>query len=191
VPSQIQWLWKVLSYLSVQCLFCWVHIHSCTGKFCREVNTVYTFEWHLVFFYSYLYLIVKLIFSWLEYGLHIVSICLLLLCLRAKRGLASFHVLVLWQKVGFTELITHTYNCFSVILVKRLVTWYYRRKLTHNQEKLHDMREEKKKLLENVMDTETYKVAKEILEKFAPDQLSKSSVSWNQIILWFSTNPHR
>jgi hypothetical protein len=62
-----------------------------------------------------------------------------------------------------------------VILVKRLVTWYYRRKLTHNQEKLHDMREEKKKLLENVMDTETYKVAKEILEKFAPDQLSKSS----------------
>lgn len=73
--------------------------------------------------------------------------------------------------------------------MKRLVTWYYRRKLTHNQEKLHDMREEKKKLLENVMDTETYKVAKEILEKFAPDQLTKPSVSWNQIILWFSVNP--
>jgi len=53
------------------------------------------------------------------------------------------------------------------------------------------MREEKKKLLENVMDTETYKVAKEILEKFAPDQLTKSSVSWNKIILWFSTNPHK
>ena len=91
-------------------------------------------------------------------------------------------------KVDFTELITHAHNCFSVILVKRLVTWYYRRKLTHSQEKLHDMREEKKKLLENVMDTETYKVAKEILEKFAPDQLPKSSVSWNQIILCFSTN---
>lgn len=51
------------------------------------------------------------------------------------------------------------------------------------------MREEKKKLLEDVMDTETYKVAKEILEKFAPDQLQKSSVSWSQIILWFITNP--
>ncbi|GFG31479.1 hypothetical protein Cfor_11958 [Coptotermes formosanus] len=64
---------------------------------------------------------------------------------------------------------------YSVILVKRLVTWYYRRKLTHSQEKLHDMRERKKKLLEDVMDNETYKVAKEILEKFAPDQLQKSS----------------
>ncbi|XP_069687633.1 endoplasmic reticulum junction formation protein lunapark-B isoform X2 [Periplaneta americana] len=60
-----------------------------------------------------------------------------------------------------------------VVFVKRLVTWYYRRKLTRNQEKLHDMREEKKKLLEDVMDKETYKVAKEILEKFAPDQLRK------------------
>lgn len=108
---------------------------------------------------------------------------------EGKERACFIHVLVLWQKVDFTELITHKCNCFSVILVKRLVTWYYRRKLTHNQEKLHDMREEKKKLLENVMDTETYKVAKEILEKFAPDQLSKSSVSWNQIILWFSTNP--
>lgn len=57
------------------------------------------------------------------------------------------------------------------------MTWYYRRKLTRNQEKLHDMREEKKKLLEDVMDKETYKVAKEILEKFAPDHLRKSSVS--------------
>lgn len=62
-----------------------------------------------------------------------------------------------------------------VVFVKRLVTWYYRRKLTRNQEKLHDMREEKKKLLEEVMDKETYKVAKEILEKFAPDQLRKPS----------------
>lgn len=69
------------------------------------------------------------------------------------------------------------YNCFRVFVLKRLVTWYYRRKLTRNQEKMHDMREEKRKLLEDVMDKETYKVAKEILEKFAPDQLRKSSVS--------------
>ena len=41
------------------------------------------------------------------------------------------------------------------------------------------MREEKKKLLDDVMDKETYKVAKEILEKFAPEQLRKSSVSSN------------
>lgn len=150
---------------------------------------MYTFEWHGVFFYSYLYLIVRLIFSklwvWPSY-----CICLPVASVsEGKEGACFIHVLVLWQKVDFIELITHIYNCFSVILVKRLVTWYYRRKLTHNQEKLHDMREEKKMLLENVMDTETYKVAKDILEKFAPDQLPKSSVSWNKIILWFSTNP--
>ena len=57
------------------------------------------------------------------------------------------------------------------------MTWYYRRKLTQSQEKLHDMREEKRKLLDDVMDKETYKVAKEILEKFAPEQLRKSTVS--------------
>ncbi|KAJ9582888.1 hypothetical protein L9F63_022767 [Diploptera punctata] len=62
-----------------------------------------------------------------------------------------------------------------VIFVKRLVTWYYRRKLTRNQDKLHNMIEEKKRLLDDVMDKETYKVAKEILEKFAPEQLRKSS----------------
>lgn len=62
-----------------------------------------------------------------------------------------------------------------VVFVKRLVTWYYRRKLTRSQDQLHNMREEKKKLLDDVMDKETYKVAKEILEKFAPEQLRKSS----------------
>jgi hypothetical protein len=50
------------------------------------------------------------------------------------------------------------------------------------------MKEEKRKLLEDVMDKETYKVAKEILEKFAPDQLRKSSVSWNPFIWLCNTN---
>lgn len=36
--------------------------------------------------------------------------------------------------------------------------------------------ERKEKILEDVMETETYKVAKEILEKFAPDQLRKNQV---------------
>lgn len=38
---------------------------------------------------------------------------------------------------------------------------------------LSDLRAEKKKILDDVMEKETYKVAKEILEKFAPDQLKK------------------
>jgi hypothetical protein len=51
------------------------------------------------------------------------------------------------------------------------------------------MREEKKRILEDVMEKETYKVAKEILEKFAPDQLRKSPVSWSPFSWLFSTNP--
>jgi len=45
------------------------------------------------------------------------------------------------------------------------------------------------KIIENVIQNETYEVASEIWAKFAPDELRESSVSWNQIILWFSTNP--
>lgn len=37
------------------------------------------------------------------------------------------------------------------------------------------MKTEKKKLLDQVMETETYKKAKDILEKFAPEQLRKSA----------------
>lgn len=63
---------------------------------------------------------------------------------------------------------------FIIWGVKRLLTWYYRRKISRNESKLSILRTEKKKLLDQVMDTETYKVAKTILEKFAPDQLRKS-----------------
>ena len=38
------------------------------------------------------------------------------------------------------------------------------------------MKVDKKKILEEVMDTETYKIAKEILEKYAPDQLTSKEV---------------
>jgi hypothetical protein len=51
------------------------------------------------------------------------------------------------------------------------------------------MREEKKKLLEDVMDNETYKIAKQILEKYAPDHLQKSSVSWNPFYRCLSASP--
>nr|CAD7453000.1 unnamed protein product [Timema tahoe] len=63
-----------------------------------------------------------------------------------------------------------------VLCLRRLLKWYYHRKLLHNHDKLSDMRNQKKKLLEEVMEKETYKVAKQILEKFAPDQLRKTQV---------------
>lgn len=57
-----------------------------------------------------------------------------------------------------------------------MVTWYYKRKISENEEKLSTMQLEKKKILDEVTETETYKKAKEILLKFAPDQLSPVNI---------------
>ncbi|XP_068621825.1 endoplasmic reticulum junction formation protein lunapark-B [Battus philenor] len=58
-----------------------------------------------------------------------------------------------------------------VFLIRATISWYYTWSLNKNKAKLKKMREEKKKILEEVMNTETYKVAKEILDKFgSPDE---------------------
>ena len=46
------------------------------------------------------------------------------------------------------------------------------------------MQEEKKKILDQVTETETYKKAKEILMKFAPDQLRMTSVSYRITLIY-------
>lgn len=148
--------------------------------FCREVDTVYRFEWRVFRFMSLLVCEITLLMTLNTAFTFYLSSCYFCV-LGQKGGLPySLYSPVTRSRLYWTD---HIRNCFRVILVKRLVTWYYRRKLTHSQEKLHDMRERKKKLLEDVMDNETYKVAKEILEKFAPDQLQKSSVSWSWILI--------
>lgn len=58
---------------------------------------------------------------------------------------------------------------------RKLLSWYYRRKLSKNEIYLKILIANKKKLLEEVKDKETYKVAKEILEKYAPEQLNKDT----------------
>ncbi|KYQ56139.1 Protein lunapark-B [Trachymyrmex zeteki] len=60
---------------------------------------------------------------------------------------------------------------FRILLIKKMVSWYYNRKITLNQEKLFTIKAEKNKILHEVTETETYKKAKEILEKFAPNEL--------------------
>lgn len=50
------------------------------------------------------------------------------------------------------------YCCLSILLLKRLFAWYYQRKLNKNSTQLNGLRAEKKKIIEKVMDTETYKV---------------------------------
>ncbi|KAK9295469.1 hypothetical protein QLX08_010222 [Tetragonisca angustula] len=59
-----------------------------------------------------------------------------------------------------------------ILLTKKMITWYYKCKISKNQDKLSTMQSEKKKILDEVTETETYKKAKEILLKFAPDQLT-------------------
>lgn len=62
-----------------------------------------------------------------------------------------------------------------LFLFKRILTWWYHRKVHKNDEKLQKLKEKRTKILNEVMETETYKVAKEILEKYAPEQLIRSS----------------
>lgn len=54
--------------------------------------------------------------------------------------------------------------------------WYYNRKISKKQSILLKLREEKKKTLDIVMEKETYKVAKGILEKYAPEQIQRPNL---------------
>uniref|UniRef100_A0A1Q3F3I5 Endoplasmic reticulum junction formation protein lunapark n=1 Tax=Culex tarsalis TaxID=7177 RepID=A0A1Q3F3I5_CULTA len=53
-----------------------------------------------------------------------------------------------------------------ITLVKKSLAWFFERKVFGNTEALKLLRAEKKKILEKVMDKETYKVAVDILNKF-------------------------
>lgn len=55
---------------------------------------------------------------------------------------------------------------FVIWFIKKFLTWYYNRKIGKNEKKLVTLKEKKKEILENVMETETYKIAKQILDKF-------------------------
>lgn len=53
-----------------------------------------------------------------------------------------------------------------ITLIKKSLAWFFERKVISNTEELKQLRAEKKKILEKVMDKETYKVAVDILNKF-------------------------
>jgi len=59
---------------------------------------------------------------------------------------------------------------FLVWGVRKLLTWWYRRKVTRDDKKLRQLKEKKTKILDEVMEKETYKVAKQILDKFGQNQ---------------------
>uniref|UniRef100_A0A2L2YPV4 Endoplasmic reticulum junction formation protein lunapark n=1 Tax=Parasteatoda tepidariorum TaxID=114398 RepID=A0A2L2YPV4_PARTP len=60
---------------------------------------------------------------------------------------------------------------FPILLyiLKKFLQWYFVQKIRRNDENLFDLKKRKKSLLEFAMETETYKVVKELLEKYDPE----------------------
>ena len=58
---------------------------------------------------------------------------------------------------------------FIFILLKRLLTWWNLSKLRRNDLAMEKLKKQKAKILDEVMDRETYKTAKELLDEFATD----------------------
>ncbi|XP_005101430.2 endoplasmic reticulum junction formation protein lunapark [Aplysia californica] len=65
---------------------------------------------------------------------------------------------------------------FIIWGLKKLLHWYFVKRIAKNDVALRELREKKKQILEDVMETETYKKAKEILEKFDPARFKKMEV---------------
>lgn len=68
--------------------------------------------------------------------------------------------------------VLYLFYIFSLWIVRKVLTWWYHRKVSRNERQLSKLVETKTEILNDVMETETYKVAKEILEKYAPEKLS-------------------
>ncbi|CAH2056384.1 unnamed protein product, partial [Iphiclides podalirius] len=94
-----------------------------------------------------------------------------------------FAILYYYMYVGRSQHLLHSLLYASPLLVlpvlvffiRATISWYYNWSLTKNRAKLKKMRDEKKKILEEVMNTETYKVAKEILDRYgSPDEQSNA-----------------
>lgn len=57
-------------------------------------------------------------------------------------------------------------------ILQRALQWYYRWVIEGKEDRLKELRKEKRKILDKVKDTETYKVARELLEKYDPTSLT-------------------
>ncbi|XP_008296888.1 endoplasmic reticulum junction formation protein lunapark-A [Stegastes partitus] len=63
-----------------------------------------------------------------------------------------------------------------VWLLRKMLIILFSRRTEKNNEKLEDLKAQKRKILEEVMETETYKNAKMILERFDPDSRRKNEL---------------
>lgn len=63
-----------------------------------------------------------------------------------------------------------------VWFIRKLLIFLFSKRTERNSEKLEDLKAAKKKILEEVMETETYKNAKLILERFDPEAKKKAEL---------------
>jgi len=76
---------------------------------------------------------------------------------------------------GGLERITHSclvvaVPLFFLFLFRKTLIWYYSRRITYNEEKLLELKEEKEKTLQEVMETMPYNKASKLLERFGSDK---------------------
>lgn len=85
-----------------------------------------------------------------------------------------------------------------LLLCRKTVQWYSRWSLDNEETRLRKLHKEKKRILEMVCETESYRVAAELLEKYDPKQLRRRergpvqpSSSLNNTLTKFSASPSR
>ncbi|XP_073330366.1 endoplasmic reticulum junction formation protein lunapark-A [Pagrus major] len=76
-----------------------------------------------------------------------------------------------------------------VWLLRKMLIIIFSRRTEKNNDKLEDLKAQKRKILEEVMETETYKNAKLILERFDPDSKRKMELESTPIGLQMTPKP--
>ncbi|KAG1942388.1 endoplasmic reticulum junction formation protein lunapark-B isoform X3 [Pimephales promelas] len=76
-----------------------------------------------------------------------------------------------------------------VLLLRKLLIFLFSKRTERNNEKLDDLKTKKRKILEEVMETETYKNAKLILERFDPESKKKAEAEATPVRPHMTTRP--
>ncbi|XP_036964757.1 endoplasmic reticulum junction formation protein lunapark-A [Acanthopagrus latus] len=74
-------------------------------------------------------------------------------------------------------------------LLRKMLIFIFSRRTEKNNDKLEDLKTQKRKILEDVMETETYKNAKLILERFDPESKRKMELESTPIGLQMTPKP--
>lgn len=84
-------------------------------------------------------------------------------------GALFYYIYLMPKKLGerMKTLIPFLIMPFLIYFIRRLLKWFYIKRHTYCEKRLNELKEEKKNILEDVKENETYKKAREILERFS------------------------